>query len=106
MLNFRIKFDPDERFDSRNEIQGIIQGTQPELKETPKIADLEKLLLQATVDYAQDPSRSNRVKKVWAAALLRDCKYGNSKYKFLKGVGLNGLYVENYRSSVRIDSTQ
>jgi hypothetical protein len=104
MLKFRLKFDPDERFAGRNEIQQIVQGTVVEQKETPTTSEIKKILDDAKNLYDTQKTRENKIKKVWAAALLRDHKYGTSKYKFLKGVGLGGLFVENYKSATKIDN--
>jgi hypothetical protein len=104
MLKFRLKFDPDERFLGRDEIQKVLQGTVVESKETPSTQEIKKLLDDAKNLYNTQRTKENRIKKVWAAALLRDHKYGTSKYKFLKGVGIGGLFVENYKSSVKIDN--
>jgi hypothetical protein len=106
MFEYRKKFDADEKFKTREEILQVLQGSKVESKETPKTEDLAKLLEDAKTEYREDPSRTNRLKKIWAAALLRDHKYGNFKYKFMKGVGLSGLFVENYQSAVKIRSIE
>lgn len=106
MMRFRKKHDPKERFSERSEIQDIIRGKAHENYVVDQ-AELEKLLEEATQESNADPaSLPLRLKKNWAAALLRDYKYSNRNYRFLKGVGLGGMYVENYNSANKIRKIQ
>lgn len=105
MIPLRIEFDPDKRFNGRELVKQIIQGHAVEDNAAITEDILESILKTASDDLSDNPSsRGARLKKVFAAALLRDFRYGNRNYKFLKGVGLNGLYVENYKSSDKIDA--
>ena len=103
-MEFRYIFDQDERDANKSEVRKLIQGeiTEPNFYKT--VQELEELVKSATAEYESDKtSRKARLKKVWAVALLRDFIYANRTYKFIKGVGLNGLFIENYKSANSID---
>lgn len=99
MIKFRKELEALDRFDLREEILEIIQGRASE-DFAVKLADLEDLVRQKVAAADENPySTKARYEKVVAISLLRDFKYGNRNYKYLKGVGLSGLYAENYKSS-------
>ncbi len=103
-MEFRYIFDQDQRDESKSEIRALIQGDISEPNYYKTVAELEQIVSEAMSEYEKDKtSRKARLKKVWAVALLRDFIYANRTYKFIKGVGLNGLFIENYKSSVGID---
>jgi hypothetical protein len=103
MMRYRKKYVSTDRFDDRSEIKDIIQGRAIEDFVVDE-ADLEEIVKTAVDEAAANPiSIPARLKKTWAIALMRDFKYGNRNYKYLKGIGLSGLYAENYVSSSKID---
>jgi hypothetical protein len=99
---FRLKFDPDERFNLSSTINDGIP-TDADVKAFSR-NEILKLLSSAKSDYAADPSRKNRLKKVWAAALLRDYDYGKANYKYIRAAGYVALYVENYKAYSKLDA--
>jgi hypothetical protein len=102
-MKFRTKYISTERFADRSEIRDIIQGRAVEDFVVDEQA-LEDIVNKAVEEAAANPmSIPAKLKKNWAIALLRDFKYGNRNHKYLKGIGLSGLYAENYVSSSKID---
>ena len=101
-MEFRKIYEATDRFDNRDEIQQLIRGRTTENYIVDE-AELKAILDEATSAAIANPdSIPARLKRTWAAALLRDFKYSRRNYRFLKGVGLGGLYCENYSSSVKI----
>jgi hypothetical protein len=99
---FRFKFEPDERYEL---MQGLTDAppTDDEVRSFSR-DKVVKLLEKAISDYQENPSRKNRLKKVWAAGLMRDYDYGRANYKYIRAVGYNGLFMENYKSSSKLDA--